>query len=306
MKNKCFISYHPRVKEALQNSEPVVALESTIVVHGMPFPQNLDTALEVENLIVENGAIPATIAILDGQIKVGLTTDELTRLAKKGDARKVSSRDIPYVIAQKLDGATTVAGTLNCAHLAGINIMVTGGLGGVHRGVHEVLDISNDLKLLAEADTLVVSSGVKSILDIGNTLELMETLGVPVIGYQTDDFPAFYSRSSGHKTPLRLDNETQVARFMQVKWSLPLSGGILLANPIPESAAMPSDEIDAAIQKALVMLSQKGIHGKEITPFLLNAVKEITQGKSLTSNIALYRNNALVGAKIAYAYASLL
>ena len=305
MKNRSFLSYHPRIKEALQNNEPVVALESTIIVHGMPFPDNLNVALDVEKMILAEGVIPATIAILDGQIKVGLTAEDITRLAQKGDARKVSSRDLPYVIAQKLDGATTVAGTLNCAQLAGINVMVTGGLGGVHRGVHEVLDISNDLKLMAQTDTLVVSSGIKSILDIGNTLEVLETLGVPVIGYQTDEFPAFYVPCSGYKTPLRLESPAQVARFMQVKWSLPMHGGILLANPIPQQAAMPAEEIDAAIGQALNLAAQRGITGKDITPFLLSAVKEITDGRSLASNIALYRNNALVGARVAHAYASL-
>jgi pseudouridine-5'-phosphate glycosidase len=271
----------------------------------MPYPQNVDTAREVEELIRSEGALPASIAIIGGQIKIGLDDDDLEQLAHGSQAQKVSARDLPYVIAQKKHGATTVAGTLVCARLAGIPVMATGGLGGVHRHLNEALDISNDLKVLAETNTLVISSGVKSILDIKNTLELLETLGVPVIGYQTADFPAFYTATSGERAPLRLDTVQEVARFMQVKWQLPLKGGILLANPIPEEHAMPAGEINDAIAIALSKAQQQNIHGKEITPFLLSAVKELTKGHSLTSNIALYKNNARLGAAVAVAYAKL-
>ncbi|GGJ29790.1 pseudouridine-5'-phosphate glycosidase [Deinococcus roseus] len=299
------ITLNPEVHEALQNGQPVVALESTIISHGMPYPQNVQTAREVEAIIRDQGAIPATIAILNGDIKVGLSDEELELLGSSKDVMKVSIRDLPFVTAMKRHGATTVASTMRIAHQAGIRVFVTGGLGGVHRGAETTFDVSADLTEFTLSDVTVISAGVKSILDIGLTLEKLETLGVPVIGYGTSDFPAFYSRISGFKVPLQLDSPSDIANVMKHKWDLGLTGGISVANPIPLEDEIPASRIDPHIEQALSEAAEKGIKGKDVTPFLLAKISEITSGQSLKSNIALVKNNALLGAQIAVAYAKL-
>ncbi|MBM7558404.1 pseudouridine-5'-phosphate glycosidase [Marinitoga litoralis] len=287
------------VKEALNNNKPVVALESTIISHGMPYPQNVETALNVENIIRDNGAIPATIAIINGNLKAGLSKDEIEYLGKKGtNVIKVSRRDIPYVVSKKLDGATTVAGTMIIAALSGIKVFATGGIGGVHRNAQETFDISADLQELANTNVAVVCAGAKSILDLGLTLEYLETFGVPVIGYRTDELPAFYTRKSGFKVNFKLDTPQEIAEFLKVKWGLNLKGGAVIANPIPEEYQMDYEEINLAIENALKEADKLGIKGKETTPFLLAKIKEITKGKSLESNIQLVYNNAKLAAQI--------
>jgi pseudouridine-5'-phosphate glycosidase len=300
-----YIDILPEVQEALDHGRAVVALESTIISHGMPYPENIKCALSCEAVIREVGAIPATIAILDGRIKIGLTGDELESLASSNDVMKCSRRDIAYAIATGKDGAATVAATMIMASIAGIRFFATGGVGGVHRGAEDTMDISADLPELHRTNVCVVSSGVKSILDIGRTLEYLETQGVPVVACGQDDFPAFYTRESGYKAPLRLDSPTEVAKMMRVKWELGMEGGAIIGNPIPEAYAMPKDEIDEAIEKALLKASDFGIRGKEITPFLLDAIKTITDGRSLEANKHLVRNNARLAAEIAVAYVSL-
>ncbi|MBF4695342.1 pseudouridine-5'-phosphate glycosidase [Fusibacter ferrireducens] len=302
-KNK--IDIHPEVVKALSEGKPVVALESTIISHGMPYPQNVETAREVENIIREKGVVPATIAILKGRIKVGLTADELEYLGKAKEVAKVSRRDIPFIVAMGKDGATTVAATMICAELAGIQIFVTGGIGGVHRNAQETFDISADLTELGQTNVAVICAGAKSILDIGLTLEYLETLGVPVVGYQTEELPAFYTRKSGFKVDYRVDDAKTVAEAMHSKWSLGLKGGVIIANPIPEAYQMDFDIITDAIETALKEADAKGIKGKASTPFLLAKVKELTGGDSLESNIQLVYNNARVGAEIALEYAKL-
>ncbi|HET8602205.1 MAG TPA: pseudouridine-5'-phosphate glycosidase [Segeticoccus sp.] len=292
------------VRSALQSGRPVVALESTIISHGMPYPQNVETARGVEQLLRDEGVVPATIAILHGRPRVGLTTPDLELLGSSGDVAKVSIRDIPYVMARRAHGATTVAATMRIAALAGIPVFVTGGIGGVHRGAGETFDVSADLEELARTDVTVVSAGVKSILDIGLTLERLETLGVPVLGYRTDDFPAFYSRHSGQPVPLRVEDPEEAAALMHAKWDLGLRGGVLLANPVPEEEEIPSERISAIIDQALADMAAAGISGKEATPFLLGRIVEITGGESLRTNIALVRNNARLGAAVARAYAA--
>lgn len=299
------ITLHPEVQEALNNNQAVVALESTIISHGMPYPQNVQTAREVEDIIREHGAVPATIAILDGSIKVGLSDDELEMLGSHKDVLKVSIRDLPYVTAMKRNGATTVASTMRIAHRAGISVFVTGGLGGVHRGAETTFDVSADLTEFTLSNVAVISAGVKSILDIGLTLEKLETLGVPVIGYGTPEFPAFYSRVSGFKVPMQLDTPTDIARVMKDKWALDLVGGLSIANPIPLEDEIPASTIDPHIEKALQEAHEKGIKGKDVTPFLLSRIAEITAGQSLKSNIALVKNNAHLGAQIAVEFAKL-
>jgi len=293
----------PEVRDALLQGLPVVALESTIISHGMPYPQNVTTAREVEAIIREHGAIPATIAVLDGRPRIGLTADDLELLGTSPDVSKVSLRDLPYVIARGAHGATTVAATMRLAALAGIRVFVTGGLGGVHRGAQQTFDISADLTELAQTDVAVISAGVKSILDIGLTLETLETLGVPVIAYGTDDFPSFFSRSSGFSAPMRSDSPEEIAAIMRTKWDLGIAGGLDIANPIPEADEIPADHISLIIDQALRDMDAKGIKGKEATPYLLGRIVEITGGDSLRANIALVKNNAKLGARIACAYA---
>lgn len=294
------------VGQALRDGTPVVALESTIISHGMPYPQNVEMATSVEGLIRSEGAVPATIAIFDGVPKVGLSEADLELLATSPEVQKMSLRDIPYVISRRLHGATTVASTLRFASLVGITTFVTGGIGGVHRGAQQSFDISADLTEMSLTDVAVVSAGVKSILDIGLTLETMETLSIPVITYQSDEFPSFYSRSSGFDTPMRLDTPAEVAALMRAKWDLGMRGGVCIANPVPEADEFPADEISSIIERAVVELDAKGISGKDATPFMLGRIAEITGGKSLTANIALVENNAVLGARVAKEYAQLI
>lgn len=294
-----YLDINPEVKAALMEGKPVVALESTIISHGMPYPKNVETALKVESIIRENGAIPATIAILEGKLKVGLTTDEVEFLGKTSGVIKTSRRDIPFIVANKLNGATTVASTMIIAALAGIKVFATGGIGGVHRGAAQTMDISADLEELAMTDVAVVCAGCKSILDIGLTREYLETKGVPVVGFQTEELPAFYTRKSGFKVDYKVDSEEILAKALKAKWDLGLEGGMVIANPIPEEFEMDYDTINNAIETAVKEAEEKGIVGKESTPFLLSKVKEITGGSSLESNIQLVFNNAKVGAKLA-------
>jgi pseudouridine-5'-phosphate glycosidase len=300
-----FLDVAPEVAAAIAEGRPVVALESTIVAHGMPYPQNLATAQAVEAIVRAGSAMPATIAILDGRLKVGLGAAELERLARGRDMTKASTRDIAYLAATRGNGATTVAATMRIAALAGIRVFATGGIGGVHRGAETSFDVSADLTELATSEVAVVSAGAKSILDIGATLETLETLSVPVVVYRADAFPAFYSRESGHRAPLRLDDVQDIARLMQAKWSLGIGGGISIANPIPTEHEIPAASIELAIDVAMREMTARGIAGKEATPFLLAKVNEITGGASLAANIALVENNARLGAEIAVAYARL-
>ena len=292
------------VRTALTEGRPVVALESTIISHGMPYPDNVVMAREVEDIIRGHDVTPATTAVLDGTPRIGLDADALELLGRgQEDIRKVSIRDLPYVVARKEHGATTVAATMRLAALAGIRVFTTGGLGGVHRGAATTMDVSADLTELSLIDVTVISAGVKSILDIGLTLEKLETLGVPVLGYRTDDFPAFYTRTSGYAAPLRVDSPDEVAALMRAKDDLGLAGGISLANPIPAEDEIPHEQIDAIIEQALADLRAGGISGKDTTPYLLGRIVEITGGASLTANIALVKNNAHLGAQVAAAFA---
>ena len=292
------------VSAALRDGAAIVALESTIIAHGMPYPRNVTTAREVEAIVREAGAVPATIAILGGAVRIGLTDRELEALGREGSTvRKISTRDIPYAIARKLDGATTVASTMRLAAMAGIRVVATGGIGGAHRGAGHSFDISADLTEFAESDVAVVTAGAKAILDLALTLEKLETLGVAVVGYGTDEFPAFYSRESGHAAPMRCDTPAEVAALMHAKWSMGLKGGIAVANPIPAAAEIPAGEIAPAIEAALVKAGKRGIHGKDVTPFLLAEIAHLTEGRSLAANIALVKNNARVAAEIAVQYA---
>ena len=290
------------VQQALKTGFPIVALESTIISHGMPFPQNLKTALTVEKIIREESAVPATIAILNGRIKIGLSQHELEQFAKHTSQIKVSRRDLPLVISQKQSGGTTVAATMICAKLAGIAVFVTGGIGGVHRESENTMDISADLMELAQTNVAVVCAGIKSILDIPRTLEYLETQGVPVIGYKTEEFPAFYTPSSGSLVNSRLDTPEEIAHCMKIKWKLGLDGGIVIGNPVQEQDAMDASIIQQAISEALRDAAQKQIEGKNVTPFLLERINRLTMGESLKSNISLVCNNAHLGAKIAVAY----
>lgn len=295
-----YLELSKEVEKALKLGKPVVALESTIISHGMPYPENVETALNVERIVRENGATPATIAIINGKLKAGLTPDEIEYLGKKGrEIVKVSRRDIPFIVAKKMDGATTVASTMIIAALAGIRVFATGGIGGVHREAQETFDISADLQELANTNVAVVCAGAKSILDLGLTLEYLETFGVPVLGYKTDELPAFYTRKSGFKLDYRLDTPEEIAKAIFVKWQLGLKGGVVVANPIPEEYEMDYEVINKAIEDAFLEAKEKGIKGKETTPFLLAKVKEITGGKSLESNIQLVYNNAKLAAEIA-------
>lgn len=294
-----YMDIHPEVKEALDSGKPVVALESTIISHGMPYPKNLETAKACEEILREAGVVPATTAIINGRIKVGLTTEELEFMATSKDVIKSSRRDYAHVVANGLNGATTVATSIITARLAGIPILVTGGIGGVHRGAQETFDISRDLQELAGTDIAVVCAGCKSILDIGLTLEYLETFGVPVLGYKTDEMPAFFTQKSGHKLDYRYDSPEEMAKSIRTKWELGLEGGVLVANPIPSEDAMDEEVIEKAIAEAVEDAKKLGIHGKESTPFLLSRVLEATGGDSLESNIALVLNNTRLGAEIA-------
>lgn len=294
-----FIDVKPEVAKALEEGTPVVALESTIIAHGMPYPRNVETAIAVEDVIRAEGVMPATIAIINGRIKIGLTKEEIEYLGTADNVLKVSRRDFPLVIAKKMNGATTVAGTMIAAHMAGIKLFVTGGIGGVHRGAGESFDISADLEELKTTEVAVVCAGVKSILDIGATLEYLETSGVPVITYGTEEFPAFYSRKSGFKSECRLDDPKDIADLINAKADLGLRGGMLIACPIPEEEEIPYEKMDVVIKEALKECEEQGVKGKRITPFLLSKVKDLTEGSSLEANIKLVLNNARIGAKIA-------
>ncbi|WOV84212.1 pseudouridine-5'-phosphate glycosidase [Sporosarcina jeotgali] len=298
---KSYIVFSEEVLNAKAAGQPIVALESTIISHGMPYPQNVETARAVEQIIRDNGAVPATIALIDGQIKIGLSYDELEMFGKSDNVAKVSRRDIGYLLATKQLGATTVAATMICADLAEIRMFVTGGIGGVHRGAETTMDISADLEELSKTDVAVVCAGAKSILDIGLTMEYLETKGVPVIGYETDELPAFYTRKSGFGVNFRADNPEVVAETLAVKWHLGLAGGAVIANPIPEADELDPEMINGIIEQALTEAKEKGIKGKDVTPFMLGKVKDLTDGKSLVANIALVKHNAVVGAKIAVA-----
>lgn len=300
-----YLSFSKEVQEAKEQGKPIVALESTIISHGMPYPQNVQTAREVEEIVRSYGAVPATIAIMDGKIKIGLSEEELESFGNSNDVAKASRRDLPFLLATKRKGATTVAATMICAELAGIQIFVTGGIGGVHRGAETTMDISADLEELAKTNVAVVCAGAKSILDLGLTMEYLETKGVPVIGYQTDILPSFFSRTSPYPVNFRADNEKTVAATLKAKWDLNLAGGVVLANPIPEEHALSEAEINQVIERALSEAKEKDIHGKEVTPFMLEKVKELTGGKSLQANIALVKNNAVVGTKLAVELAAL-
>ncbi len=301
-----YLDVKPEVAEAIAAGKPVVALESTIISHGMPYPQNVETALAVENIIRENGAVPATIAIIGGRLKAGLTPEEIEYFGKKGQAiTKASRRDLAVLCARGEDGATTVTTTMIIAHMAGIKIFATGGIGGVHRGAETTMDISADLEELGQTPVMVVCAGAKSILDLGLTLEYLETKGVPVIGYGTEELPAFYCRTSGFRVDYRIDTPEELAKVFKTQNELDMKGGMLVTNPIPEEYAMPADTINAAIDQAISECNAKGIHGKETTPFLLARVSELTGGDSLASNIQLVFNNARVAARTAAAYCKL-
>ena len=297
-----FLEIHPEVKNALEERKPVVALESTIISHGMPYPQNINTAIEVEEIVRNNGAVPATIAILNGKCHAGLNKEQLEYFSSAKDVWKVSIRDMPYVISKKLSGATTVAATMRIASMAGIKIFATGGIGGVHRNVSETMDISADLTEMEQTSVAIVSAGIKSILDIGLTLEYLETKGIPVITIGQDEFPSFYSRKSGFASPLRSDNINEVADMLYTKWQMGLNGAVLIANPVPVDQEIISEEMEIHIQKALNAAKEKNITGKDVTPFLLKYIADHTKGESLEANIALIKNNAKVGAELAVAY----
>ena len=295
----------PDVEKAIKLNRPVVALESTIISHGMPYPENVKTALMLENIISEAGAVPATIGIIDGDIVVGMSPEQIEQFGKRRDIRKVSRRDLPVVVAKKEWGATTVAATMIIAEKAGIEVFVTGGIGGVHRNAATTFDISADLEEFAMTDVTVISSGAKAILDLPLTLEYLETKGVTVLSYQSDEFASFYSRDSGLKIEDRIESADEAAAIIKNKRDLKLKGGILISNPVPREAEMPKAEIDQAIDEALGKAEKNGIKGKEVTPFLLREITTITKGKSLAANIRLIKNNALLGAAVAKALAKL-
>lgn len=298
-----FLQVQPEIREALATQTPVVALESTIISHGMPYPQNVETAWAVEQTVRENGAIPATIAIINGMCRVGLSAQELETFGKEKNVWKVSLRDMPIVVSKKMLGATTVAATMRIATMAGIKIFATGGTGGVHRGAESSMDISADLTEMENTSVAIVSAGVKSILDIGLTLEYLETKGIPVVTLGQDEFPSFYSRKSGFKSPLRLDTATEIADMLKTKWSLGLQGSVLIANPIPDAYEIPAATMETHILQALDAAQKNNVKGKEVTPFLLQYIAEHTKGESLEANIALIKHNAKRGAEIALALA---
>lgn len=292
---------HPKVQQALNAKQPIVALESTIISHGMPYPKNVETALQVEEIIEQQGCVAATIAIMNGKCCVGLTQNQIETLAKEENVTKVSLRDMPFVLTQNLYGATTVAATMRIASMAGIKVFVTGGIGGVHRGAEKNMDISADLTELHQTNVAVVSAGIKSILDIGLTLEYLETLGVTVITFGSKNLPGFYSNNSGFESPLSLNSIEEIASLIHAKWQLQLQGGVLVANPIPTQNEVPNEIIEQHILQALVAADIAGVKGKEITPFLLQHIANHTQGESLAANITLIKHNALLGAKLCIA-----
>ena len=300
--NHSLLHILPEIQMALEQGKPVVALESTIISHGMPYPKNVETALAVEDVVRANGAIPATIAIMDGKCYVGLTEKQLEFFGNAKGVWKVSLRDIPYVLSKKLNGATTVAATMRIAAMAGIKIFVTGGTGGVHRGAGSSMDISADLTEMAQTSVAVVSAGVKSILDIGLTLEYLETLGVPVVTYGQATFPSFYSRESAFQSPLQLDSAAEIASLLKTKWELELNGSVLIANPIPQEHEVPFAIIEKYIHSALMEAKKNNVNGKNVTPFILRYIANETKGESLTANIALVKSNAKLGAQIACAF----
>ena len=302
MKLNDFIDIHPEVENAIENKQPIVALESTIISHGMPYPKNAETAFMVEETVRSNKAIPATIAIINGRVKVGLTNKEIEFLATNEEVKKVSRRDLPITIAQQLSGSTTVASSMIIASLARIAVFATGGIGGVHRGAENSMDISADLEELAKTNVCVVCAGPKAILDIGLTLQYLETKGVPVIGYKTSELPAFYSSESGFDVDYKIDSALEIAEILKTKWNLLIDGGVLVANPIPIAFELETSVMDEAIKQAIIDADNENITGKEITPYLLSKVNEITQGKSLDANIKLIQNNAALAAKIALHY----
>lgn len=288
------------VKNALENNKPVVALESTIISHGMPYPKNVQTALEVERLVRENGCIPATVGIINGKIKVGLSNEEIELLGKQGlDVPKVSRRDIAYIVSNKLNGATTVAGTMISAAMAGVKIFATGGIGGVHRGAETTMDISADLEELANTNVAVVCAGAKSILDLKLTLEYLETKGVPVLGYKTKELPAFYTSKSGYNLDYKMESAKEIADMLNTKWDLGLNGGVVVANPIPKEYEMDADLIEKVISEAVKKANELGVKGKDTTPFLLDEIQKVTKGNSLNSNIQLVFNNVKLACEIA-------
>ena len=300
-----YLDITPEISKGLADGKAVVALESTIIAHGMPYPQNFAMAQEVESIIRAGGAIPATIAIIAGRLKVGLTTEELRQFAEAGPGiAKVSVRDMPFVVAQKILGATTVASTSRIAAMAAIHVFATGGIGGVHRGGEHSFDISADMTEFSVSNVAVVTAGAKAILDLALTLETLETLGVPVVGFGTDDFPAFYSRQSGHAVNMRCDTAEQVASLMHAKWNMGLPGGIVVANPIPKESEIAAAEIAPVIDQAVAEAKRQNISGKDVTPFLLAKLNEVTGGRSLKANLALVYNNAKVATKIAIAFAN--
>jgi pseudouridine-5'-phosphate glycosidase len=301
-----FLEILPEVSEAIMEGRPLVALESTIISHGMPYPQNVETAIAVEEIVSAHGAVPATIAIFNGKCRVGLNRNQLEYFGKAKNVWKVSLRDMPYVISQSMFGATTVAATMRIASIAGIKIFVTGGIGGVHRGAENSMDISADLTEMAETSVAVVSAGVKSILDIGLTLEYLETLGIPVVTYGQDPFPSFYSRNSGFPSPLRLDTVQDIATLLDTKWKLGLKGSVLIANPVPEKDEIAAPEMETHISLALEAAKERKISGKEVTPFLLQFIARHTNGESLEANMALIKHNAMLGAEMAVAYSKLI
>lgn len=299
------VSLSPEVSAALAGKKPVVALESTIIAHGMAYPANVETALAVEEVVRNHGAVPATIAIIGGKLKAGLSRDEIERFGQEGpNIMKVSVRDLPFVAGRGLDGATTVAATMRIAAMAGIPVFATGGMGGVHRGAGETFDVSADLTEMTRSNVALVTAGAKAILDLPLTLERLETDGVPVVGYRTGDFPAFYSRSSGLKVPMRAETPEEVAAIMRSKWDLGLEGAVVVANPIPEANEIPASEIEPVIAAALSAANRLGIRGTDVTPFLLAEIVKATKGRSLQANIALVKNNAKVAAEIAVAFAA--
>ena len=298
MQMKDYMDVLPEIQEALDHNQPVVALESTVLSHGMPFPENVGFAAEVEKVVRAEGAIPATTALINGRIKIGLSPSELETMCRAENVGKVSRRDMPTYLAMKKNGATTVATTMICAAMAGIKVFATGGIGGVHRGGEVTMDISADLQELKQTSVAVVCAGAKQILDIGRTLEYLETMGVPVIGNGTSDFPAFYCRKSGFGVDYAAKNEAEIAAIIKTKWDLKLDGGVLIGNPIPEEYALDFDEMEQVINQALAEADEKGVRGKEITPFLLAKIKELTKGVSFASNVQLAYNNARVAARI--------
>ena len=301
-----FVVIHPDVENAIRDNRPIVALESTIISHGMPWPRNVETALSVEAAVIKNGAVPATIAIKEGKCHIGLSTDEIEYFGQTKNVWKVSLRDMPYVLSNKLPGATTVAATMRIAAMAGIKIFATGGIGGVHRGAESTLDISADLTEMSQTNVAVISAGVKSILDIGLTLEYLETKGIPVVTFGQDEFPSFYSSKSGFKSPLRIDNPEDIASMLKIKWAIGLNGSVLIANPLHESQEVDQDTIESHIQNALNEANKLNIKGKEVTPFLLKYIAGNSNGESLEANIALIHNNASLAAKIAVAMTKII